>query len=62
MDFVGPLPKSRGFDALLVVTDRLTNYVMIEPLLHTATVEDVVRLVYRTWYRQFGLLKSIVSD
>jgi hypothetical protein len=31
MDFVGPLPKSRGYDALLVITDRLTGYTKIEP-------------------------------
>ena len=62
MDFIGPLPKSRGFDTLLVITDRLTDYVMIEPLLGTATAEDIARLVYRTWYRRFGLPKSIVSD
>ena len=62
MDFVGRLPKSRGFDTLLVITDRLTDYVLIEPLLSTATAEDVAKLVYRTWYRRFGLPKNIVSD
>jgi transposase InsO family protein len=62
MDFIGPLPKSRGFNTLLVITDRLTDYVMIEPRLGTATAEDVARLDYRTWYRRFGLPKSIVSD
>jgi Reverse transcriptase (RNA-dependent DNA polymerase)/RNase H-like domain found in reverse transcriptase/Integrase zinc binding domain/Retroviral aspartyl protease len=31
IDFVSPLPKSKGFDMLAVITDRLTNYVRIEP-------------------------------
>ena len=62
MDFVGPLPKSRRFDTLLVITDRLTDYIIIEPLVGIATAEDVAKLVYCTWYRRFGLPKSIVSD
>src|SRR5579859_7814692 len=31
LDFVGTLHKSRGYDTILVMTDRLTNYVKIEP-------------------------------
>jgi hypothetical protein len=37
IDFVGPLPKSKGYDMILVMTDRLTNYVKIEPMYKTAT-------------------------
>src|ERR1700737_759094 len=62
MDFVGPLPLSRGFDTLLVITDRLTNYVKIEPTVQTATAEDIASLVYTSWCRQFGLPRRIVSD
>ena len=62
MDFVGPLPKSNGFDSILVITDRLTNYVRIEPTYTTATAEDIALLVYNTWCRQFGLPQRIVSD
>jgi len=62
MDFVGPLPVSRGFDCILVITDRLINYVKIEPLKTTATAPEVANLFYRTWYRQFGLPSAIASD
>jgi len=62
MDFVGPLPKSDGFDTILVITDRLTNYVRIEPTYSTATASDIAFLVYTTWCRQFGLPQRIVSD
>jgi hypothetical protein len=62
IDFVGPLPKSQGFDAVAVFTDRLTNYIKIEPTYTTATAEDTARLVYRSWTWQFGLPRSIVSD
>ena len=54
MDFVGPLPKSKGYDMLFVMTDRLTGYVKIEPYYTTATAKDIADLLYRSWYRQFG--------
>ena len=62
MDFVGPLPKAKGFDTILVMTDRLTNYVKIEPTTSTATAPMIADLVYRSWYRQFGLPSAITSD
>jgi Reverse transcriptase (RNA-dependent DNA polymerase)/RNase H-like domain found in reverse transcriptase/Integrase zinc binding domain/Chromo (CHRromatin Organisation MOdifier) domain/Retrotransposon gag protein len=62
MDFVGPFPRSDGYDMILVTTDRLTNYVRIEPTHSTATAPDIASLVYNTWCRQFGLPQRIVSD
>ena len=62
MDFVGRLPKSNGFNSILVITDRLTNYVLIEPTDTTATAPDIALLVYRTCCRRFGLPQRIVSD
>ena len=62
LDFVGPLAISNGFDTVLVMTDRLTDYVKLEPTHSTATAQDLATLVYSTWYRQFGLPKAITSD
>ena len=62
MDFVGPFPKSDGYDMILVIMDRLTNYVRIEPTYSTATAPDIALLVHSTWCRQFGLPQRIVSD
>jgi len=62
LDFVSPLPGSDGYDCILVITDRLTDYVLIEPTVTTATAPDIARLFYRTWYRQFGLLAAVTSD
>src|SRR5438045_4155378 len=47
---------------ILVMTDRLTNYAKFEPTHSTATAQDIADLVYRSWYRQFGLPKVITSD
>jgi len=62
LDFVGTLVPSKGFDTILVMTDRLTDYVKFEPTHSTATAADIADLVYRSWYRQFGLPKAMTSD
>jgi Reverse transcriptase (RNA-dependent DNA polymerase)/RNase H-like domain found in reverse transcriptase/Integrase zinc binding domain/Chromo (CHRromatin Organisation MOdifier) domain/Integrase core domain len=62
IDFVGPLPKSNGFDTIFIMTDRLTNYVLIVPTHQTATAPDIAKLMYETWYRRFGLPKALTSD
>ena len=54
--------KSHGFDMLLVITDRLTGYLKIEPTLKAITAKRVAELFHRIWYRQFRLPKTIVSD
>ena len=51
LDFVGPLSESNGYDCILIMTDRLTNYVLIEPATTTATASDIASLFYQTWYR-----------
>jgi len=62
LDFVGTLVPSKGFDTILVMTDQLTNYVKFEPTHSTATAADIADLIYRSWYRQFGLPKAMTSD
>jgi hypothetical protein len=60
--FVGTLVPSKGFDTMLVMTDRLTDYVKFEATHSTASAADIADLVYRSWYRQFGLPKAMTSD
>ena len=48
MDFVGPLPRSHSFDMLLVVINRLTEYVKIEPILQAITAKGVAELFHWT--------------
>lgn len=62
IDFVGPLPTSQGFDQLIVITDRLTGYVVLIPTTITANAREVARLFYDHWLSKFGCPRSIVSD
>jgi hypothetical protein len=45
-----------------MMTDRLTDYVKMEPTHSTATARDIAKLVYSSWYRQSGLPQAITSD
>src|SRR5947207_1139672 len=47
---------------LLIMTDHLIDYVKIEPTHTTATARDIADIVYRSWYRQFGLPSAITCD
>jgi len=44
------------------MTDHLTDYILIEPTVTTATAPEIALLFYRTWYRRFGLSTAIALD
>lgn len=62
MDFVGPLPKSNGFDYLLVVIDRFSSMVHLIPTHTNTSATDVAMLYINEIVRLHGIPKSIVSD
>ena len=63
MDFVTGLPKSQeGFNALLVIVDRLTKMSRLIPCSDTVTADDVADLFVRHVFRAGGVPRSIVSD
>ncbi|KAL4554713.1 hypothetical protein LXL04_037315 [Taraxacum kok-saghyz] len=62
MDFITGLPKSKGFDTILVVVDRLSKYSHFLLLKHPYTAKTVAELFVREIVRLHGIPKSIVSD
>ena len=62
LDFVSPLPESNGYDCILIMMDRFTDYVLIKPTVTIATAPEIALLFYKTWYRWFGLPSAITSD
>ncbi|MCH84611.1 hypothetical protein A2U01_0005443, partial [Trifolium medium] len=62
MDFITGLPKSKGYEAILVVVDRLSKYCHFIPLKHPYTAKMIAEVFVREVVRLHGIPLSIVSD
>ena len=62
IDFIGPRPKSGGYDVVMVIVDKLTRFVVYVPLSTAATAQDVFGLLGARWMAYFGAPKAIISD
>ena len=62
MNFVGELPESEAFNAILVVTDRFTKVQYYIPAKTTWTAEDVADSYINDICKLYGLPRHITSD
>jgi hypothetical protein len=62
MDFIEGLPKSDGYDTILVVLDRFTKHSHFVPLKHPFTASIVAKAVMDNVPKLHGLPRTIVSD
>lgn len=62
IDFIDGLPKSEGYNSILVVMDRLSKYAHFIPLKHPYTTVVVAAVFLREIVQLYGVPKSIVLD
>ena len=62
MDCVVRLPKSKSFDAIWVVVDRLSKQRHFVPCMTTIDAQGLATLFIDNIFRLHGLPNSIVSD
>ena len=62
VDLITELPFSLGYDAIMMVVDRLTKMVRLIPTYTSLTSEGAARLYRDHVWKDFGLPESIISD
>ncbi|KAH0603255.1 uncharacterized protein H6S33_008259 [Morchella sextelata] len=62
MDFVTGLPESEGYDAIMVVVDRLTKMQHLLPCNTTVNSEDIAQVYLRNIWKLHGLSTHVTSD
>lgn len=62
LDFIAGLPKSGGYDTILVVVDRLSKYSHFIALAHPFTAKMVANIFWREIVCLHVIPKSIISD
>lgn len=62
LDFITGLPKSKGYEAVLVVVDRLSKYSHFILLKHPYTAKSIAELFVKEIVRLHGIPKTLISD
>lgn len=62
MDFIDGLPKSEGFDSIMVVVDRLTKFAHFIPLKHPYSAPQVATALWDYVIKLHGIPLTILSD
>lgn len=62
LDFIEGLPKSGGYDTIMVVVDKFTKFAKFIPLSHPFTALTVTQAFIQHIYDMFGMPSMIISD
>lgn len=62
LDFITGLPKSKGYEVVLVVVDRLSKYSHFILLKHPYTTKSIAEVFMKEVVRLHGIPSSLVSD
>ena len=62
MDFIMDLPESNGYNAILVIVDKLTKYAFFLPCRTTINEEETAKLFYEHIVMHYRLPLQIITD
>ena len=59
---IGPLPESKGKDAVLVIVDRFTKMIRLSATTMDASSKDIARIYQDEIWKLHGLPRKVLSD
>jgi len=62
IDIIGPLPKSNGMDAILVIVDRFTKMIRLKATTMNISLEEIVKIYRDNIWKLHGVPRKILSD
>lgn len=62
MDFIEALPKSKGFDTILVIADRFTKYAYFLPFSHPFFAKEVAQKFIYQVCKLHSMPKTVVTN
>ena len=62
MDFITDLPTSKGYDSILVCTDKCTKTIILSPCNKDADALKTADMLMNNVFRYYGTPKKIISD
>ena len=62
VDCIVALPKSKGYDSILVICDRYTKMVKFIPCNETITAEETTKLFQTCIFMVYGAPRQLITD
>jgi len=62
IDIIGPLPKSNGMDAIVVIIDRFTKMIHLKATTTNVSSEKIAKIYRDDIWRLHGIPRKILSD
>ena len=62
IDIIGPLPKSNGMDAIVVIVDRFTKMIRLKATTINISLEGIAKIYRDEIWKLHGIPRKILSD
>ena len=62
IDIIGPLPKSNGMDAIVVIVDQFIKMIRLKATMTNISLEGIARIYRDKIWKIHGVSRTILSD
>ena len=62
IDIIGPLPRSNGIDAIMVIVDRFMKIIQLKATTTNISLEGIAKIYKDNIWKLHGVPKKILSD